>query len=136
MTKNLTGSCLCGSVKYSLHTEPQMVLNCHCSTCKKNTGAVFETILVVDEAGFQINEGEELLTCFEISRKARKHFCSQCGTPIYNRHRLARGKAIVHLGSLDEPTAVTPSVNLHAAGMLKWVPSLGEMRTCDKGFQR
>lgn len=131
-----TGSCLCGAVKYTLHSKPQMALNCHCNTCKKITGAAFESVFLVDETGFQIYEGEEFLTCYEINRKARKHFCSRCGTPLYNRHRLAPGKVIVHLGSLDDPTGVTPSVNLHAAGMLPWVPSLGEMQTFDKGFQR
>lgn len=131
-----TGSCLCGAIKYTLHSEPQMALNCHCNTCKKITGAAFESVFLVDAAGFEISAGEELLTCYEISRKAQKHFCSRCGTPLYNRHRLAPGKVIVHLGSLDEPTGVTPSVNLHTAGMLAWVPGMASLRTFKEGFTR
>ena len=131
-----TGSCLCGAIKYTLRSEPQMILNCHCSTCKKNTGAAFESVLVIDESGFEISAGKELLTCYAISRKARKHFCSRCGTPLYNRHRLAPGKVIVHLGSLDDPSGVVPSVNLHAADMLDWVPGIASLRTFDEGFTR
>ena len=37
-TKTLTGSCLCGSVRYTVQGEPQRAFHCHCSRCRKATG--------------------------------------------------------------------------------------------------
>lgn len=136
MQTELNGSCLCGAVKYSLKSEPQMAFNCHCRTCRKMTGSAFEAVVLIDEAGFKIGQGEDCLTVYQISRKARKHFCNRCGTPIYNRHRLAPGKVIVHIGSLDDPARIKPSVNLHAQDMLPWVTAIGEMETFERGFER
>lgn len=32
------GSCLCGGVKYTLHGEPEDVVECYCSHCQLNAG--------------------------------------------------------------------------------------------------
>ncbi len=136
MNNKVTGSCLCGSVKYTLNSEPQMALNCHCNICKKITGSAFESVLLIDQADFEINQGKDHLTVYQISKKAKKHFCNRCGTPIYNLHRLAPGKAIVHIGSLDDPTCIEPSINLHAENMLPWMLTIRDMKTFAQGLER
>ena len=49
MTSPVTGGCLCGSVKYSLHlTQPLSKLEanyCHCTQCRKATGAQLGTFV-------------------------------------------------------------------------------------------
>ena len=40
-----TGKCLCGDVNLQVAGEPVVQGNCHCTDCKKNTGAAYATIL-------------------------------------------------------------------------------------------
>jgi len=66
----------------------------------------------------------------------KKHFCGTCGTPIFNQHRLAPGKLIVHVGALDDPTCVTPTLNLYCESMLPWVAEITSRKNFDQGFTR
>ena len=133
---NMTGSCLCGAVKYETRADFEMVGNCHCNTCKKTTGSAFEAFAVIDRENFAFLSGEASLVQYKISPKARKNFCSTCGTPVFNQHRLAPGKLIVHLGTLDEPTRVAPGFNLYCESMLPWVAKISSLKNFDQGFAR
>lgn len=132
----MTGSCLCGTVKYATGSDFEMVGNCHCRTCKKITGSAFEAFAVIACESFTLLAGDESLVEYKVSSKAKKHFCGICGTPVYNQHRLAPGKLIVHLGSLDEPERLTPSVNLYCESMLPWVADIQSRRNFAKGLGR
>lgn len=39
----MTGSCLCGTVRYAITGAFETVGHCHCSTCRKTHGAAFAT---------------------------------------------------------------------------------------------
>ena len=131
---NMTGSCLCGAVQYAISSPFEMVGNCHCNTCKKSIGSAFEAFAVIVRDGFTLLAGEDSLTQYKISAKVRKHFCGVCGTPVFNRHRLAPGRLIVYVGTLDEPARVEPTVNLYCESMLPWLAELASLKNFDKGF--
>lgn len=130
------GSCLCGAVSYTTSADFEMSGNCHCNTCKKITGGPFEAFAMIAAESFRLTSGEESLVQYKISPKAKKIFCGTCGTPIYNQHRLAPGKVIVHIGSLDNPSVVKPTFNLHCDNMLEWVPDLATLKAFPKAFER
>ena len=132
----MTGSCLCGAVKYATSSDFEMVGNCHCNTCKKITGSAFEAFAVIPRESFTLMAGEDALVEYKISPKVKKYFCGNCGTPIFNQHRLAAGKLIVHVGTLDDPTCVTPTLNLYCESMLPWVAEITSRKNFDQGFTR
>ncbi len=135
MSTAITGSCLCKSITYQLNANFQNAVNCHCNICKKITGGAFEAIALIEDNALQFTTGEDLLTSYQISELADKHFCKICGTPIFNLHNGVPGKAITHIGSLDDPTCVTPTVNIHSENMLPWIKTIGELHTFEQGFQ-
>ena len=57
---NLTGACLCGSVKYTSSAEPVMTAVCHCKNCQKQTGTAFSIIVAVPEDSISFERGENL----------------------------------------------------------------------------
>jgi len=136
MMIKITGSCLCGTVKYSVNADFEMSGNCHCRTCRKNTGGAFEAFAIISRENLTFLAGEASLVQYRISPKAKKHFCGTCGTPVFNQHRLAPGKLIVHVGTLDDPACVAPAVNLYCASMLPWVAEISSLKNFDQGFTR
>lgn len=132
MSEKLAGSCLCGSVKYTINGGVKAVANCHCNTCKKLTGAGFATIAIVAEESFQLIEGEKDLGSYQVSEKAKKHFCHKCGTPIFNLHKKFSGNCMVYAGSLDEPSSVAPAINIFCESMLPWVKKMEDMKCFER----
>jgi len=136
MSDDLKGSCLCGTVTYRLTERPRSVANCHCNTCKKLTSGAFQTVALVREQGLELLAGEDNLSCYEISGRARKHFCRTCGTPIYNLNQKFPGWVLVPIGTLDNPQALAPMLNVYCESMLPWVKQLGELPCFDQSPPR
>ena len=132
MSETMTGSCLCGAVTYTISGEVIAAANCHCNTCKKNTGAAFSTLIVVSEDDLHIDDPEKKLVEYRVSDKAVKHFCSKCGTPIYNSHVAFPGFAMVLAGSLDQPCKVAPNTNFFCSRMLPWVNDIADLENFDR----
>jgi hypothetical protein len=44
----VTGSCLCGSVHFEAYGPPRRVTHCHCTMCRRATGAVAGTFTTWD----------------------------------------------------------------------------------------
>ncbi len=129
MSDNITGSCLCGSVKFIINGPVKAVANCHCKTCKKITGGAFETVAIVAENNFAIIEGQDSLTNYQISEHATKYFCCTCGTPAFNSHKKYPGNCMIHVGSLDDPALVTPAINIFCESMLPWVKAIADLQS-------
>jgi hypothetical protein len=132
MSDNLTGSCLCNTVKYTINGSIKAAANCHCNTCKKTTGGVFATIAVVDENNLEIIEGQDALTAYQVSEKATKHFCHTCGTPIFSLHKKYPGHCMMAAGSLDEPSLASPAINIFCESMMPWVKDIAGLQCFEK----
>ena len=96
----ISGSCLCGKVKYKISGKVGEIVHCHCKTCRKAHGAAFSSVAAVNDTDFELS-GSENLKSFESSKGKKRYFCTTCGTQVYakkdNTHHL-----ILRLGSLDD----------------------------------
>lgn len=81
MSKTLKGECLCGGVEYELR-EPEGLGICHCTRCQRWTGSSLAAVLA-DPANFHITKGQDLVKRYE-SELAPRHFCSNCGSCLYD----------------------------------------------------
>ena len=99
----ITGSCLCGEVRYELTQAPVWAHACHCSRCRKTTGSAFASNLFVALGALRYTQGENRLQSYKLPDAERfTHvFCSQCGStlPFTNE---SRGVVGVPMGSLDD----------------------------------
>ena len=60
----LEGGCLCGAVRFSVDDAFRYALNCHCSQCRRATGAAFKPFAGIERAKLRVVSGEdELLIC-------------------------------------------------------------------------
>jgi len=80
MSSDYKGSCLCGSVSYSVEEFSELVANCHCSMCRKFHGAAYATLVGV--RGLTWLSGQDCLKEFVASNGTTRTFCSNCGSSI------------------------------------------------------
>jgi hypothetical protein len=128
------GSCACGTITYRFSKRPLAVLNCHCSLCRKTNGSAFSTYVSVRESSFTITQGEEDLQRFAISENVAKHFCSRCGTPLFNQNQRYPGLCIIHYGSLERPEQLDPTTNIYYADKCPWVAALDQLKNYSEGL--
>jgi hypothetical protein len=75
------GSCLCGSVRFTVLAALSPPVACHCTQCRKQTGHFFASTNVM-RADLQL-QGQEHLTWFQSSAKVRRGFCAKCGSVLF-----------------------------------------------------
>lgn len=114
----VTGSCLCGAIRYEADQPPYLVGYCHCNMCKKNVGNLFGTAAFFKHENFRYL-GEEP-AWYASSASAKRGFCSRCGSPIAWQHNEADHVA-VWVGSLDSPEQFEPEAHFNLENRIPWV---------------
>ncbi|MEL7150587.1 MAG: GFA family protein [Pseudomonadota bacterium] len=95
----MKGSCLCGAVSFSVEADARGFSVCHCSQCRKQSGHVWASAHVPDEA--LTIEGE--VTWYRSSDRARRGFCPVCGSFLFWKQD-DEDHTSFSLGSIDGPT--------------------------------
>jgi hypothetical protein len=76
--------CYCGAVRASLDLSEAGALHCHCSQCRRLSGAAFSTWLNLPRAGLRVDTGNDDLTAFAVTANTTRYFCRHCGTHVYS----------------------------------------------------
>ena len=109
---SVKGSCECQGVVFELTGELRDVVFCHCSQCRKTSGHYW--------AATQVSKGNlnsikaTSLSWFDSSDKARRGFCSVCGSSMFYE-RKGIDKISVSAGSLEIPTSLDRMRHIYVA---------------------
>lgn len=128
------GSCFCGEIKYQINAKILNVVNCHCNFCRTHSGAAFSSYAVVLHKSLEMTEGKEKLSHFELG-EGKKHFCSRCGTPIFNVNKRYPRVCMLYLGTLENARTIKPMLNVWCESQLPWVASLSSIKSVDQGTE-
>jgi hypothetical protein len=127
MANAMTGRCLCGSVTYELETEPVAQAFCYCSNCQRQAGTAFSVVIGVPADKFKV-EGDTLSTFVTTGDvhggPTHRHFCSNCGSPIYSAVDAAPDVVYVKAGTLDDPSWLEPNIEVFTRSAMPWAPHL------------
>lgn len=117
----LTGSCLCGSVKYTVTTEIKKFYFCHCEQCRKITGSSFASNILAKPTKLTWLSGSEKVKRFDCPGKKSytKVFCSDCGSglPFLNE---SGNTLFIPAGSLDGDHDLKPDNNIFWSDKASW----------------
>jgi len=134
----LAGGCLCGAVTYEIeHLAGDVADFCHCSQCRKASGATSVPWVQVAPQRFRVTRGAA--RGFASSAHAMRWFCGDCGTPLYMTDDASRSVGIT-LGSLGEPEKIRPTVHGWVGAKLSWevldehLPRYDEAPPYDEAF--
>jgi hypothetical protein len=118
-TDDYEGGCFCGHIRYSIQGQPLEVTHCHCSICRRVSGAPFVTWITVATANFSFTAAKP--SSFQSSSQAERTFCNQCGTAL-TFSEIGRPHQIdVTVGSLDRPNDISPDEHIWVSSRLQWL---------------
>jgi hypothetical protein len=114
----LAGECLCRTVGYEVADEFGYALNCHCSDCRRATGAAFKPFAGIARDKFSVVRGENDLMIYGGDTGHDAH-CRKCGSLLYS---VVRQGAFVHvtLGTLIDDPAIRPTAHIFVGSMAPW----------------
>ena len=114
------GSCECGKVRYEYDGEPERMVNCHCSRCRRQMAAGYATFVFVRSDSFRWLVGEEQVVNFKLpeARVKGTAFCQTCGSLVPRERE--PGAMQVPAGSLDSDPGVRPAANIFTASKAAW----------------
>jgi hypothetical protein len=115
----LKGGCYCGAVRYEATGAPFNETNCHCSICRRTTGAPFVAWFSVRRDAFRFVVGTP--TRFNSTAKASRSFCGRCGTQLTFESRDTPSEIDISTASLDDPHAVPPRDHIWTRSRLSWI---------------
>lgn len=121
----LEGGCYCGKVRYRVDGDPVYVAICNCTDCRKHAGAP-----MVCWSAFQRDqvtiEGET--STFASSENATRQFCGACGTSFaYENEAILPGLIDIQTGTMDDPEALPPAVQVQTADRLNWMKGIADL---------
>jgi hypothetical protein len=138
-TKTTTGGCMCGAVRYEAVGEPLGVGHCHCSSCRRHTGAPVVTFVAFDAQQVRFPKGERRI--YNSSPGVGRAFCDQCGTPLtWEGHTALWDTSIIefHISTLDDPEAFAPNLHWFHSERIAWfdvADDLPRYRELDDGAE-
>ena len=125
----IEGGCLCGAVRYSTTAKPVLVGVCHCRDCQKFTGSAFGFLVRVPRAAFALRGPVKTFSKpADSGRPILRLFCPECGSSIAEEPGSRPELVILNGGTLDDPDAVTPAMQIYCDRELSWVRLADDMR--------
>jgi len=118
---SLEGGCLCGAVRYRADAEPFNAGYCHCSMCRKSSGAPVIAAASVPKASLTLLRGEDVLKRYRSSDAVHRLFCGTCGGQLFFDVIDDPDTIDLWLGSLDDPDRVAPTFHIHDADRVEWL---------------
>lgn len=129
-----SGGCLCGSVRYTLDTDPMAAAICHCRNCQKQSGSTRSVNWVLPRGAVQV-EGD--LATYEdrgdSGAAVLRQFCPNCGSAIRTLAESMPQVEILKVGSLDETPEIAPVAEIYMANAAGWEKTVATWPRLERG---
>lgn len=120
----ILGGCHCGALRYVIDVDAlDDVANCHCTICRRTTGAAFTTWASVPRDAFRWESGTPRV--YRSGSDCERYFCPSCGAQLALHTTLAPHVIDVTVGTLNAADLYPPTRNVWVKNRLAWV-ALGD----------
>ncbi len=114
---NLSGSCLCKAVRFTVSGPPATVCVCHCSVCRRSVGAPGVPWATFSRSTLVV---EGTPSWFRSSEHARRGFCKDCGASLFFETQREPHAIDITVASLHEADKLPPRYHSWAPNKLAW----------------
>ena len=122
MDNDLTGSCQCGAITFSVGAPALLTYACFCHSCQKRTGSAFSMGLIVPTDALRV--AGKLSSWSRRSDQGAtntRYSCADCGNIIYGTGESSPELAKLQAGLLEDTTAIEPEVSIWACRKPSWL---------------
>ncbi len=120
MTAPISGSCLCGAVRFQIVGKLESFFLCHCRRCQKDTGSAHVANLFSTTAALNWIIGKDMARTFRLpGTRHQKSFCAECGSALPSADADS-GLLVVPAGSLDDPATIRPNAHICGDARAEW----------------
>jgi hypothetical protein len=117
----VTGSCLCGAIKYQVDKIEADMAHCHCSMCRKFHGAAYSTFGEALRDNFHWLQGEALLMSYTADNGSVRQFCKKCGSSMTFLASLKSTQVLeFSLGTMDQDIDQFPDAHVYVENKANW----------------
>lgn len=113
-------SCLCNSVQLQIDGTISEIIHCHCSRCRKSSGTAFATNGFIRKKDLTIVNGEANIKSYSSQPGRSKHFCAECGTPLFSQNSEDPNRLRLRLGALDCDISERPTSHNFVTSKANW----------------
>jgi hypothetical protein len=123
MSGEHSGGCACGQLRYRLSSAPMFVHCCHCRDCQRQTGSAFVLNALIETARVERLAGvtASVPAPTDSGRPHDIHRCPHCQAAVWSHYGGGPKLAFLRIGTLDEPSALSPDVHIYTRSKLPWV---------------
>lgn len=120
----MEGGCTCRAVRYAMQTAPLFVHCCHCTWCRRETGAAFALNAMIETDRLTLLRGtpEWVATPSASGKGQRIARCPACRIALWSHYAGAGAKiAFLRVGTLDRAEDMPPDIHIFTSTRLPWV---------------
>jgi hypothetical protein len=107
-------------VRFEIQGQFGPTSHCHCSMCRKATGAAFGTYAEVKIENLRIVSGAEMIMRYRSSPGVERTFCARCGSTLQFVSEKNPGKVEIALGTLDDDPGIHVLRHIFVAYKAPW----------------
>ena len=80
------GKCLCGAIEVTSDEKPDQIIACYCESCQKACGGGASFNIIKTDEGARLSKGETKIynDTADSGNSLERHFCGNCGSPIFS----------------------------------------------------
>ena len=120
MTTKLTGSCLCGGLRFEATGAPLFQGFCQCLDCRKASGGRYAAIGVPEAAVTISGEYRAYGKKGDSGQVIYRHFCPTCSSLVFDTGGALHGVTIINAALLDDPELFKPQSVVYAKRAVSW----------------
>ncbi len=115
-----SGGCLCGLVRFEVEPPFLRANHCHCSRCRKHSGASGCVQARVVRERFRLLRGDEALRIYGRGEGAVKVFCRHCGSSLFGGTWPDGPQVSIRLGAFDGDPGIAPQFHTFVDSKAPW----------------
>lgn len=122
----IAGGCHCGAVRYEINGEALTHALCHCSDCRRHSGAPMVAWAMFPSDAVTTTKGTA--RTYASSANGRRHFCADCGTGLfYTNETILPGITDVQSATFDDPNALPARAHIQTAERIGWMATAHDL---------
>jgi hypothetical protein len=122
MDKPITGSCLCGALRYEANAAPAFMGYCCCDDCQKASGSGFIPFIGFAGGVLKVTGPYTMYQMHHADGRTSERFsCAKCASLVFGGEPGNPNGNTIYAGTLDDTSLFTPAMAIMTKFKPDWV---------------